>query len=68
MKSKGIVKSEISIYIKCIYENVENSRGKYLNVFREYVEGIYDYTEKTQKDSWRILLIRQETQNWAYLC
>jgi hypothetical protein len=36
-------------------------RGKYSNVFGEYVERIYAYMEKTQRDSWRILLIRQKT-------
>ncbi len=35
-------------------------RGKYLNVFGECAERIYAHMEKTQKDSWRILLIRQE--------
>ncbi len=35
-------------------------RGKYLNVFGECVERIYASMEKMQKDSWRILQIRQE--------
>jgi hypothetical protein len=35
-------------------------RGKYLNALGEYTERIYAYMEKTQRDSWRILLIRQE--------
>jgi hypothetical protein len=35
--------------------------GKYLNVFGEYAERNYAYMENTQRDSWHILLIRQET-------
>ncbi len=35
-------------------------RGKYLNAFGEGAERIYAHMEKTQRDSWRILLIRQE--------
>jgi hypothetical protein len=35
-------------------------RGKYLNAFGEYAERIYASMEKTQRDSWRILLLRQE--------
>ncbi len=39
--------------------------GKYLNLSGKYAEKIYAYIEKTQRDSWHILLVRQETQNWA---
>jgi hypothetical protein len=40
---------------------------KYLNVFGEYTERIYAYMEKTQRDSWHILLIRQETHKTAHI-
>ncbi len=30
-------------------------------IFSKYAERIYAYMEKTQRDAWRILLIRQET-------
>jgi hypothetical protein len=36
-------------------------RGKYLNVFGERAEGIYASMEKTQKGSWRILLLLDPT-------
>jgi hypothetical protein len=38
-------------------------REKYVNLFGKYAEKIYAYMEKTQRESWRILLIRRETQN-----
>ncbi len=44
----------------CGTQNCLRMRGKYLNAFGEYVERIYASMEKTQRDSWRILLIRQE--------
>ena len=42
------------------YKNRLRVRGKYLNGFGECAERIYASMEKTQKDSWRILQIRQE--------
>jgi hypothetical protein len=42
-------------------------RGKYLNVFGEYMERIYAYVEMTQRGPWRILLLRQEIQKCVYL-
>jgi hypothetical protein len=44
----------------CGTQNRIRMRGKYLNAFGEYTERIYASMEKTQRDSWRILLIRQE--------
>ncbi len=44
----------------CGTQNRLRMCGKYLNVFGECAEKIYAYMEKTQKGSWRILLIRQE--------
>jgi hypothetical protein len=41
-------------------QNRLRMRGKYINAFGECVEIIYANMEKTQRDSWRILLIRQE--------
>jgi hypothetical protein len=38
----------------------ECAESIYLNAFGEYAERIYAYMEKTQRDSWRILQIRQE--------
>jgi hypothetical protein len=49
------------------YKNRLRMRGKYLNIFGECTESIYASMEKTQKDSWRILQIRQEMQNFEYL-
>ncbi len=37
--------------------------SEYLNIFGEYDEKIYAYIEKTQRGSWRILLLLQKTQN-----
>jgi len=42
------------------YKNCLRMRGKYLNIFGECAERIYASMEKTQKDSWRFLQIRQE--------
>ncbi len=42
------------------YKNRLRMRGKYLNVFGECAERIYASMEKTQKDSWRVLQLRQE--------
>jgi hypothetical protein len=42
------------------YKNRLSMRGNYLNVFGECAERIYASMEKTQKDSWRILQMRQE--------
>jgi hypothetical protein len=42
------------------YKNRRRMRGKDLNVFGECAERIYASMEKKQKDSWRILQIRQE--------
>jgi hypothetical protein len=42
------------------YKNRLGMRGKYLNLFGECAERIYASMEETQKDSWRILQIRQE--------
>ncbi len=48
-------------------ENIANwdvrIRGKYLNIFGEYAERIYAYMEKTQRDSWRILLIAKRRKS-----
>jgi hypothetical protein len=44
----------------CSTQNCLRMRQKYLNAFGEYAERIYALMEKTQRDSWRILLIRQE--------
>jgi hypothetical protein len=49
------------IRVICGTQNCLCMRGKYLNVFGKYAEGIYAYMEKTQKGSCRIILIRQET-------
>jgi hypothetical protein len=45
----------------CGTQNRLRMRGKYLNIFGEYAERIYAYMEITQRGSWRILLLRQET-------
>jgi hypothetical protein len=42
------------------YKNRLRMRGKYLKVFGECAERISASMEKTQKDSWRFLQIRQE--------
>jgi len=42
------------------YKNRLRMRGKYLKVFGECAERIYASMEKTQKDSWPFLQIRQE--------
>jgi hypothetical protein len=44
----------------CGTQNCLRMRGKYLNAFGEYAESIYASMEKKQRESWRILLIRQE--------
>jgi hypothetical protein len=44
----------------CGTQNRLRMRGKYLNAFGEYAERTSASMEKTQRDSWRILLIRQE--------
>jgi hypothetical protein len=44
------------------YNNRLRMRGKYLKVFGECAERMYASMEKTQKDSWRILQIRQEVK------
>ncbi len=44
----------------CGTQSCLRMRGKYLNAFREYTERMYVYMEKMQRDSWGILLIRQE--------
>jgi hypothetical protein len=49
------------IRVICGTQNRLRIRGKYLNVFGECAERIYAYMEKTQRESWRILLIRQKT-------
>ncbi len=49
------------IRVICGTQNRLRMRGKYLNLFGEYVERIYAYMEMTQRCSWRILLICQET-------
>ncbi len=41
--------------------------GKYLNIFGEYVERILAYMEKTQRASWRILLIGHEIHISVYI-
>jgi hypothetical protein len=46
--------------IICGIQNCHHTQGKYLNIFREYVERTYVCLEKTQRDSGRNL---QETQN-----
>ncbi len=48
------------IRVICGIKNRLRMRGKYLKVFGECAESIYASMEKTQKDSWRILQIRQE--------
>ncbi len=50
----------MAIWVICGTQNRLRTRGKYLNAFGEYAERIYAYMEKTQRDSWRILLICQE--------
>ncbi len=57
-----------SVYGECgklglfaVHKIVSEYCGKYLNVFGEYAERIYAYMEKTQRNSWRVILIRQET-------
>jgi hypothetical protein len=42
---------------------VNSTHNRFQNLFGECAERIYAYMEKTQRDSWHILLIRQETQN-----
>ncbi len=39
----------------CGTQNCLQIRGKYLNIFGEYVERIYSFMEKMKRDSWRIL-------------
>ena len=50
---------QLQIWVICGTQNHLRIFGKYLNAFGEYAEKIYAYMEKTQRDSWRILLIRQ---------
>jgi hypothetical protein len=55
------------IRVICGTQNRLHMRGKYLDIFGEYAERIYAYMEMTQRGSWRILLIRQETYMCVYL-
>ncbi len=48
------------IRVICGTQNRLRIRGKYLNVLGECAERIYVYMEKTQRESWRILLIRKK--------
>ncbi len=43
------------------YTKSSPNTGKVFNAFGEYAERIYAYMDKTQRDPWRILIIRQET-------
>ncbi len=43
------------------YTKSSPNTRKVLNAFWEYAETIHAYMEKTQRDSWRILRIRQKT-------
>ena len=45
----------------CGTQNCLRIGGKYLNIFGEYTERIFVYMEKTQRESWRVLLTRKET-------
>jgi hypothetical protein len=49
------------IRVICGTQNCLLMRGKYLNIFGEYTKRIYAYIEMTQRSSWHILLICQET-------
>ncbi len=61
LREKAFMANSGLFSVKKLSQNMQTVQ--FNHTFGEYTERIYAYMEKTQRESWCILLIHEETQN-----